>query len=106
MRATKNKPVTCADGFSMSVQADEGAYCEPREDYQTYTEVEVGYPSAEESLLMSYAENADKPTETVYGWVPVITVALVCAKHGGVVDGELPKGVPLFTAEQCGSEQA
>ena len=103
MRATKNKSITCADGFKMSVQADERAYCEPREDDQTYTEVEVGYPSAEESLLMAFAENADKPTETVYGWVPVTVVALVCAKHGGIVDGELPKGVPLFTAIQCGN---
>jgi len=103
MRATNNKPVTCADGFRMSVQGNSGAYCEPREDYQTYTEVEVGYPSMEELLLKPYAEDPDNPTGTVYGWVPVTTVALVCAKHGGVVDGELPKGVPLFTAEQCGN---
>jgi len=101
MRATNNKRVTCVDGFTMSVQANESAYCEPREDYQTYTKVEVGFPTEEDSLLMPYAEDADKPTETVYGWVPATVVALVCAKHGGVVDGTLPKGVPVFTAEQC-----
>jgi hypothetical protein len=71
------------------------------DDAGIYTEVEVGFPSEEESLLLHYAENRDNPTGTVYGWVPATTVALVCAKHGGIVDGELPKGVPLFTAEQC-----
>ena len=97
-----NKPVTCADGFTMSVQANEGSYCTPRiDDADFYTEVEVGYPSHKESLLMHYAENRDKPTGTVYGWVPATTVAMVCAKHGGVLSGELPKGVPLFTVEQC-----
>ena len=27
-----NKPVVCADGFKMSVQAGEANYCEPRID--------------------------------------------------------------------------
>ena len=97
-----NKRVVCTDGFTMSVQAGTYSYCKPRANDQIYTEVEVGFPSMEELLLKPYAEEWDKPTDTVYGYVPVTTVALVCAKHGGVVDGELPKGVPLFTAEQCG----
>ena len=98
----KNKIVRCADGFTMSVQANEGAYCTPRLDEAgSYTEVEVGFPSHTESLLLHYAEDQDSPTETVYGWVPATTVAMVCAKHGGVVSGELPKGVPLFTVAQC-----
>ena len=54
---------------------------------------------------MSYAEGPETPTETVYGWVPSQTVALVCAKHGGVVGGELPPGVPLLPAEE-GSDGA
>ena len=101
-----NKRVVCADGFIMSVQANCTAYCKPRADNQTYTSVEVGFPSMEELLLKPYAEDWDTPTGTVYGFVPVTTVALVCAKHGGVVLGELPKGVPLFTAAQCGNDES
>ena len=39
----KNKRIKCADGFSMSVQANSGAYCSPRSDNAaSYDEVEVG----------------------------------------------------------------
>mgnify|MGYP003655696608 CR=1 FL=1 len=109
----KNKHIICVDGFKMSVQANESAYCTPRiTDAESYTAVEVGYPSAEESLLLPfaeeslllpYAENLERPTNTVYGWVPTTVVALVCAKHGGIVEGALPPGVPTFTSAQCGN---
>ena len=40
------KRVQCADGFSMSVQAHDGAYCRPRIDgADFYIDVEVGFPS-------------------------------------------------------------
>ena len=90
----RNERVICKDGFSMSVQAHDGAYCHPRIDSaEEYSEVEVGFPSERENLLQQYAECWDMPTETVYGYVPVSVVELVCAKHGGVVSGELPPGV-------------
>ena len=86
--------VVCADGFSMSVQAHDGAYCEPRRDAQRkYTLVEVGFPSAEEELIMSWAEDRNQPTETVYGYVPVDVVTNVIVKHGGIVEGQVPPGV-------------
>ena len=85
--------VVCADGFSMSVQAHDGAYCEPRRDAQRkYTLVEVGFPSAEEELIMPWAEDRNQPTETVYGYVPVDVVTNVIVKHGGIVEGEVPPG--------------
>jgi len=94
-----NKAIVCADGFSMSVQAHEGAYCEPRvTDASRYTEVEVGFPSMREELLMEWAESPNKPTETVYGWVPSERVSLVIAKHGGIVSGEVPPGVAPLKA--------
>ena len=94
-----NKKVTCKDGFTMSVQANEGAYCHPRIDEATkYTAVEVGYPSDRENLLMEWAESPEKPTETVYGYVPATQITLVVAKHGGIVSGELPPGIPYLTA--------
>lgn len=91
-----NTKIVCADGFSVSVQANEGAYCEPREDEGPWIEVECGYPSEEEPLLMKYAENKNRPTDTVYGWVPVGVVLRVVKNHGGMVSGELPEMPPLM----------
>ena len=95
----KYKHVVCADGFTMSVQAAETAYCEPRIDNaERYTKVEVGYPSREEPILLEYAEMPDRPTNTGYAYVPSHVVATVCAAHGGIVEGELPPGVPRLEA--------
>ena len=98
--------VVCKDGFTMSVQAGEHNYCSPRVNlgYQfnsardgelcsRYESVEVGFPSEAEPILAPYAEDDNTPTETVYGWVPCSKVALVIAKHGGMVEGEVPPGV-------------
>ncbi|HHZ94807.1 MAG TPA: hypothetical protein EYN67_04430 [Flavobacteriales bacterium] len=88
------KTVVCADGFRMSVQANEGSYCEPRDEAaEKYTSVEIGFPSEEEPLIMPWAEESDKPTDTVYGYVPVDVVTTVIVKHGGMVEGEVPPGV-------------
>ena len=90
----RNELVVCADGFNMSVQAHAGAYCLPRmTGAPVYREVEVGFPSKREDLLMEWAEDSDRPTDTVYAYVPVGVVTTVIAKHGGMVSGEVPKGV-------------
>ncbi len=94
-----NERVKCADGFSMSVQAGRNSYCTPRtEGAKSYEEVEVGFPSDYEPLIAKYAENNEDYTGTVYGYVPSQVVTLVCIKHGGVVSGELPAGVPYISA--------
>lgn len=94
-----NERVICADGFSMSVQAHEGAYCSPRIDNaERYATCEVGYPSRHEDLIMQFAEDPERPTETVYGWVPTEIISLVIAKHGGMLSGEVPAGVPELKA--------
>jgi len=78
----------------MSVQAHDGAYCEPRADAQRkYTLVEIGFPSTEEPLIMPWCEDDRKPTDTVYGYIPVDVVTTVIVKHGGMVEGEVPPGV-------------
>jgi hypothetical protein len=90
-----NKKIVCSDGFSMSIQANEYAYCEPRHaDAKQYTSVEVGYPSEPEELLMQYAESPTRPTDTIYGYVPVALVYAVIVKHGGMISGHLPNGIP------------
>ena len=95
-----NKKVVCKDGFTMSVQAGETQYCHPRHgNAAKYTEVEIGFPNREEDLLMEFAEDRNRPTDTVYAYVPVSVVSLVIAKHGGMVEGELPAGVPILRAD-------
>ena len=94
----KYERVKCADGFGMSVQANEGAYCEPRNNDGPYTEVEIGYPSDPEIMIMRWAEDKSKPTDTVYGWVPAGVVKDVIVKHGGAVSGEVPPGVLMLMA--------
>ena len=94
-----NKTVVCADGFFMSVQAHENAYCLPRvNEAPLYDAVEIGFPSEVESLIMPWAEDKNRPRETVYGYVPVGTVTNVIAKHGGIVEGEVPNGVAYLKA--------
>jgi len=95
-----NAKIVCADGFIMSVQAHETAYCTPRQTKaQRYSEVEVGFPSEREDMLIEYAEDPRSPTETVYAWVPSNVVSLVIAKHGGMIAGELPPGIPRLAAK-------
>jgi len=97
-----NAPIVCKDGFTMSVQAHEAAYCSPRiDDAPRYTQVEVGYPSHPEPLLLEWAENKDRPTGTVYPYVPTHRISLVCVKHGGIVSGELPAGIPVIEADDA-----
>tara|TARA_R110002012_G_scaffold201686_2_gene370769 strand:- start:3813 stop:4121 length:309 start_codon:yes stop_codon:yes gene_type:complete len=94
MQKYRYKRVECRDGFSMSVQAHNGAYCTPRENgADVYSEVEIGFPSVEEPLLMDWCEEKSIPMDTVYAYVPVGVVTTVIAKHGGMVDGEVPPGV-------------
>ena len=98
--ATRNKRVVCADGFEMSVQAHRGAYCSPRGDNKPrYTHVEIGFPSSIEAMLMEYCDEPSTPLDTVYGYVPVQTVTNILAKHGGIVEGEVPRGVAPIPAK-------
>lgn len=93
MRMLEVRPkIVCGDGFRISVQASHTHYCTPRSDLGPYSAVELGYPSAEESDLVKWAEDKYSPTETVYGYVPVDVVVAVIEKHGGI-DREATLGV-------------
>ena len=93
------KKVVCADGFSVSVQASETSYCNPRVNgADKYSSVELGFPNMDDELISEYAEDPSHPCDTVYGYVPVGLVNLLIAKHGGIVEGTVPPGVvPLYT---------
>lgn len=75
--------ISCRDGFSLSCQAGYGLYCSPRDNVGDWHQIEIGFPSAKEELLMGYAEDKGRPTETVYGYVPLKVVGQVIEKHGG-----------------------
>lgn len=78
------RPIKCADGLELSVQASCTHYCTPRDSVGPWVAVEVGFPSERVEELMEYAENPNEPTDTVYGWVPVEVVEAVIEKHGGI----------------------
>ena len=95
-----NTAVVCKDGFRMSIQANDTAYCDPRMiGAHKYETVEIGFPNQREEMILEYAEDREKPTDTVYAYVPSSLVSLVIAKHGGSVEGELPAGIPYLRAD-------
>ena len=84
MTSSHTPHVICKDGFKMSVQAGQSLYSEPRDVADSYEEAEVGFPSTEESLLTTYAEDNDNLCDTVYGYVPCSIIDEVIEKHGGI----------------------
>lgn len=89
-----NKRVVCADGASMSVQASRLHYCTPEDDEGPYTAVEVGYPSgiADEEFVDAYAHQL-YVGQDITPRVPVYTILSIIERHGGMVEGELPRFV-------------
>ena len=82
------KRILCKDGFNISVQANRGSYCEPREDGAwPYSEVELGYPSELDPLIREYAEDVDT-TDTVFAYVPISVVNELVNRHGGIFTQE------------------
>ena len=81
--------VVCKDGFMMSVQASDSHYCEPKTIADDYSEFEIGYPSQEESLLTTYAEDGENLCDTVYGYVPCSIIDEVIEKHGGIDESKM-----------------
>jgi hypothetical protein len=82
-----SRKIRCADGYTVSVQANRLAYCSPRVDgAEVYTAFELGFPSAADDLLNEYAEDGTDPTGTVYGYVPAEVVLELLTKHGGVAE--------------------
>ena len=60
-----NKPIICADGFRMSVQAHSLANCKKDPATGRYTHVEVGYPTEAEQLLEEWAEEPENLCKTI-----------------------------------------
>jgi len=77
--------ITCNDGSTFSVQADNAAYCKPRRNFAQFTHVEVGFPNFDPpSSWMSYCESTEDPQGTVYGYIPIELVEQFIVEHGGI----------------------
>lgn len=75
----------CADGFSVSIQASNAAYCTPRRwDADKWEDVELGFPSTKDEPMMPYCENDGNPLGTIYPFMPMFIVEEVVKKHGGI----------------------
>lgn len=71
-----NNWVVCKDGFTFSVQGSSWHYSHPRNDGDSYTHYEVGYPSEEPQYI--------EMDDTVAPWVPVDVVLGEINFHGGL----------------------
>ena len=102
---TPRPRIVCADGFSVSVQAGWGKYCQPRtsnyigsdeDDYfGPFSQWELGFPSARPTdEIMEHIDGGpdEDPTDTVYGYVPTAKVVALINAHGGIVHKEREQG--------------
>ena len=102
MRKQPNPQIKCKDGFTISVQARDSAYCLPREDYPDtpYTHVECGYPSSTPMTaeMRDHAEcfGENGYTNTVYPYCKIEVVQAEFDAHGGIVEGRFPSNVEAF----------
>ena len=81
-----NPRITCKDGYNISVQCSNTAYCKPEKllhDVAYYTSFELGFPSESDELINEYAED-ENYTDTVYPYVPRRVVEALIEKHGGI----------------------
>lgn len=101
MQFLKVRPrIICKDGFSISAQASQYAYCTPRLNLENceYEEIELGFPNKHEPLLDGYAEDTDY-TQTVYPYTPITLVEKVIEKHGGIDEEKTYKGGEIYGNE-------
>jgi hypothetical protein len=85
--------IVCKDGFEFSVQAGYSLYSAPRENLESgdYTACEVGFPNRKDDLLMEYIESTrEKPTKSVYPYVPVEVIDQIISNHGGYFISTVP----------------
>lgn len=79
--------IICEDGFSVSVQGGtKNHYCSPRMRINEYEELELGFPSIKEDLILPYMAMGldDNPLDAIYQCVPLAIVEEVIAKHDGI----------------------
>jgi hypothetical protein len=86
---TFRRRIELNNGVTLSIQGSDAAYCTPRvnsDGYGSgiYTSMEIGFPSREIELLNQYAEDPEKPTDTVYPHTPIEVIEQVVNWGGGI----------------------
>ena len=77
--------IYCHSGLNFSVQIGDNAYCHPRTwTAEKWSKAEIGFPNDIIPEIMQYAEDADTPLKTVYGFVPVSIIEDVIENNGGI----------------------
>ncbi|MBC9130692.1 hypothetical protein FcAc13_05140 [Frischella sp. Ac13] len=85
--------IICKDGFTFSIQCGSLFYSEPRREFKAaekYSAFELGFPSHADELISEYAEDEQKPTRTVYAYVPREVVEQLINNHGGIKNDYSP----------------
>lgn len=79
--------VYCKDGFNISLQVNNGNYCESENGIRTFgfewKEVEWGFPSEPIDPVKYNAEDSET-MNSVGGYVDVKLIDELCEQHGGV----------------------
>jgi len=98
------------DGFSVSLQINNGNYCESNNGYRTLGDtmisVEFGFPSENEPLMFEYSEMWDDADElqtafnvtNTVGRIPISVMEEVFTKHGGI-DWEKTISIEAFNRQ-------
>ncbi len=93
--------IYCKDGFNISIQVNNGNYCESENGTRTFgldwKLVEWGFPSEPIDAQKYNAEDDDDTTNSVGGYVEIGLIDGLCEEHGGV---DLAR-----TLQECFSKQ-
>lgn len=84
----QRKLFTCSNGLTFSLQTTEMNYCSPRSDIGPWSKVEIGFPNREVEKLMPFADDKNRPTETIYGWVPMNIIMEIITDNGGLIPAD------------------
>ena len=79
--------VVAKDGFNISLQINRGNYCSSENGYRklghTWQNVEFGYPSESDELLIEFADSPEELPNTI-GSIPIDILEQLFLKHGGI----------------------
>lgn len=65
-----------------------------------YDAMEIGFPSEVVPEIISYAEDEENPTDTVYGYVPTEIIQSIIDKHGGINEAITFANKDLYFTEE------
>lgn len=89
--------ICCNDGFSISIQVNNGNYCASENGTRQFgfnwVEVEWGFPSEEIDAVKYNAEDEGNTTNTVGGYVDINLIDELIEEHGGLNLEETLKGL-------------